>query len=308
MSNIVCLGITTVDIIAKPVNIMPENGKLTLVDKIETHTGGCAVNTSIDLSRIGQDVGIISLVGNDTFGNYVKSELKNEKVNVDGLSYTDRAANSASIVLSNKDGERSFIHCLGTNGIFTEKDINMKIIEDCKYLFIAGALLMPAFDGEPTAGILKKAKELGKYTILDTAWDSMGRWMTVIKPCLPYIDLFIPSIDEARMLSDKNEEKEIADDFLRLGAKNVVIKLGSKGCYVKNDNIEFYSKSFNVNCIDTTGAGDAFVAGFITGLSSGWNIKECAEFANATGAFCVREIGASVGIKSKEEILSFIHK
>lgn len=306
MSKIICLGITAVDIIAKPINSIPECGKLTLVDNVEMHTGGCAVNTAIDLSKIGEDAGVIALLGTDGFGEFIKNELQKEKVSIDGLKFISNVTNSVSIVLSNSEGERSFIHYPGTNGVFTEKDIDKRFIEECDYLFIAGALLMPAFDGEPTARILKQAKELGKYTILDTAWDSTGRWMTTLWSCMPYIDLFIPSIDEAQMISGKQNEKEIAEDFLRLGVNNVVIKLGSKGCYVKNKNLDFYVDAFEVNCVDTNGAGDSFVAGFITGLANGWPLEKCAEFANATGAFCVMKVGASAGIKSKEEILTFI--
>ena len=263
------------------------------------------MNTAIDLSKIGVEAGIIALIGTDGFGEFVKNELSKEKVNIDGLRYTSSVRNSSSIVLSNTDGERSFLHYSGTNGAFTEKDVDIRIIEDCEYLFIAGALLMPSFDGEPTARILKKAQELGKYTILDTAWDSTGKWMKTLKPCMEYIDLFIPSIEEAQMLSGKQDEKEIAVDFLKQGAKNVVIKLGSQGCYVKNKEVEFYSKSFKVNCVDTNGAGDSFVAGFIAGLVRGESLEKCAELANATGAFCVMKVGASEGIKSREEILNF---
>jgi len=306
VSKVVCLGILVVDVIARSVDTIPEKGKLSLVDKISVHTGGCAVNTAIDLAKIGEDVGLIGLVGNDSFGDILINTLKKEKVDIRGLKSTDNANTSASVVLSDNDGERSFLHCLGTNRIFTDKDVDIEVIKDCDILFVAGALLMPQFDGEPTARILKKAQELGKYTILDTAWDSTGRWMKSIGPCLPYLDLFIPSIEEAVMLSGEEDEKKIAKFFIEQGAKNVVIKMGSKGCFIKNDKEEIYVKSFEVDAVDTTGAGDSFVAGFITGLINGWNMKSCGEFANAVGAHCVTQVGASSGIKSRKEILKFI--
>ncbi len=306
MSKIVCLGILVVDVIAKPVDSIPDKGKLSLVDTVELHSGGCAANTAIDLAKIGEDVGIIGLVGNDGFGDFLFNELSKEKVNTNGLRRTGKTNSSVSLVLSNSDGERSFIHCLGTNGIFRESDIDMSVIEKCDVLFVAGSLLMPSFDGEPTARILKRAKKMGKYTVLDTCWDSTGRWMRTIGPCLPYLDLFIPSIEEAQMLSGKTDEREIAADFLERGVLNVVIKFGSRGCYIKNKNEEHYVDAYKVDAVDTNGAGDSFVAGFITGLVNGWDLEKCGKFANAVGAHCVMKVGASTGIKSKREILQFM--
>lgn len=307
MSKIICLGILVTDVIAKPVDSVPEKGKLSLVDSVELHSGGCAANTAIDLAKIGEDVGIIGLAGKDAFGTFLLDRLSTEGVEVSGLKFTGATNTSVSLVLSGSDGERSFIHSLGTNAVFAEEHIDMEIIKNCEVLFVAGSLLMPSLDGEPTARILKQAKELGKFTILDTAWDSTGRWMKAIEACLPYLDLFIPSIEEAEMISGFKDEREIARLFMDKGVKNVVIKLGSKGCYIATEKKEeFYIDAFKVNAVDTNGAGDSFVAGFITGIVNGWDFRQCGIFANAVGAHCVMKVGASMGIKSKEEILSFI--
>jgi sugar/nucleoside kinase (ribokinase family) len=309
MSKIICLGILVTDVIAKPVDTVPEKGKLSLVDKVELHSGGCAVNTAIDLAKLGENVGIIGLAGKDAFGTFLMDKLKAEGVEVSGLKLTDVTNTSVSLVLSGSDGERSFIHSLGANAVFNEEHIDMEIIKNCEVLFVAGSLLMPAFDGESTARILKKARELGKFTILDTAWDSTGRWMKVIEPCLPNLDLFIPSIEEAKMLSGLEDEREIAQFFMDKGAKNVVLKLGSKGCYIKTGKEEeAFIDAYKVKAVDTTGAGDSFVAGFITGIVNGWDFKRCGNFANAVGAHCVMKVGASEGIKSKEEIIKFINE
>lgn len=306
MSKVICLGILVADLIAKPVTHFPARGKLTSVDKMELHTGGCATNTAIALAKLGEDVGVIGLIGEDGLGSFVSSQLKSENVNIDGLKSTTKVGTSTSIVLSDLDGERSFLYYSGANGIFTEEDINFIPIENCEFLFIAGSLLLPAFDGLPTARLLQRAQNIGKYTILDTAWDPTGRWINVIGPCLPYLDLFIPSLEEAQMLTGKNTVEEMAKIFLDAGTRNVVIKCGSKGCYIKNEQEEHFLPAFKVHAVDTNGAGDSFVAGFITGLIHNWDLKRCGQFANAVGAHCVMSVGASSGIKSISEIISFI--
>ena len=200
------------------------------------------------------------------------------------------------------------MHCVGANGEFSESDVNYDIIRDSKIVFVAGTMLMPTFDGLQCAEFLKKAREMGKYTVLDTAWDSRGRWMSVLKPCMEYIDLFIPSIEEAEQLSGKKDPEDIADVFLSMGVKTAVIKLGKKGCFIKDSSGEKYTipTYSKIKAVDTTGAGDSFVAGFLTGLTKGWSLYQCGLMGNAVGTHCVMAAGASTGIKNFEEIVEFM--
>ncbi|MGI6113095.1 MAG: carbohydrate kinase family protein [Mahellales bacterium] len=308
MCDIVCLGVLCADAIVKPVDKFPDKGKLNLVDQLELHTGGCATNAAIDLAKMGIKPAIIGKVGNDGFGNFLYNTLKKEGVDVKGLKLSKDVSTSASIVLSSSDGERTFLHCLGSNAEFQNTDIDFTIIENAKILFIAGSLLMPKFDGQQTADTLKKAQDAGVYTVLDTAWDSTGRWMSAIKPCLPYLDLFIPSIEEAEMISGKSDVNDMADVFIGLGAKLAVIKMGKRGCFIKRPDGTTYTipTYLDVKAVDTTGAGDAFAAGFITGIYKGWDLEQCGKFANAVGTHCVMAMGASNGIKPLDEILAFI--
>lgn len=308
MFDVTCVGILVADAIARTVDGLPESGKLQLIDKIELFTGGCATSAAIDMAKLGLNVAIIGKIGNDGFGKFMSASLKDENVNIDGLRASNEIGTSASIVTVDSSGERSFLHYLGANSEFEISDIDYGIIQNSKIVFVAGTMLLPKFDGVQCAEFLKRAKEMGKYTVLDTAWDSKGRWMSVLEPCMKYIDLFIPSVEEAAMLSGKEEPEEMADAFFELGVKNVVIKLGKRGCFIKKPNgekhiIPTYSK---IKAIDTTGAGDSFVAGFLTGLTKGWDLYECGKFANAVGTHCVMAAGASTGIKSFEETVEFM--
>jgi sugar/nucleoside kinase (ribokinase family) len=310
MYEVTCLGIIVADVIAKTVDKLPERGKLDLIEQIEIHLGGCASNAAVDLEKIGIATAVIGKVGDDGFGKFVIEEMKRNNVNVEGIKISSESKTSASIVTVHSNGERSFLHHLGTNSEFSKDDIDLSIILKSKILFIAGALLMPKFDGIPMAELLKKTKEAGKYTVMDTAWDSTGKWLEQIKPCLPYLDYFIPSFEEAEMISGKSDPEEIADMLLREGVDTAVIKLGSKGCFIKNQRGKKYLLNAykGIKAIDTTGAGDAFAAGFITGILKGWDLIKCGKFANASGAFCVRSLGAISGIKNENEILKFINE
>jgi len=310
MFDAVCIGILVADAIAKPVDGIPERGRLSLVDKIELYTGGCAMNAAIDMAKIGLSATVIGKIGDDGFGSFMTGALKKENVDISGLVISKESSTSASVVLSDSGGERTFLHCLGANAEFTDDDIDMDIIAKTDIVFVAGSMLMTAFDGQPCARFLKRCKALGKYTILDTAWDSKDRWMSVLKPCMSYLDVFMPSYEEAVRLSGGLTDPEaIADSFIALGVKTAIIKLGKDGCFIKDSDsgikrmLPTYSE---IKPVDTTGAGDAFCAGFITGLAKGFTLVECCEFANAVGTFCVMDIGASTGIRSFDEIKEFM--
>lgn len=310
MFDVACLGILVADAVTKTVDEMPEKGKLSAVDSLTLHIGGCASNASVDLAKIGLKAAIVGNVGDDGFGEFLKNSLVKENVNTDGLKVKPGVNTSASVVLVSSNGERSFLHCIGSNASLTYEDIDFDIIKNSKILFVAGTNLMPNFDGEPCSRVLKKAREMGVYTALDTAWDTTGRWMEIVKPCLPYLDLFIPSYDEARLIAGKDDVEDIADVFLAQGVKLAVIKTGKDGCFIKNSDGEKYSipTYTDIKAVDTTGAGDSFAAGFIAGLVEGWDLLKCGKFANAVGTHCVMQVGATTGIKSKEEILEFMKK
>lgn len=310
MFDVACIGILVADVIAKPVDNIPKKGLLGLIDNITLHSGGCAMSASIDMSKIGLKTALLGKIGNDSFGAFLKNTLIHHNVNIEGLAIDSENQTSASVVLSDSSGERTFLHCIGANGTFCKDDINWDVIKDSKVVFVAGTMLMDTFDGEHCASVLKKCKQMGKITVLDTAWDSKGRWMDVLEPCMPYIDVFLPSIEEATELSGKIDPNEIADVFFEKGVKQIAIKMGSNGCYLREsketDGITV--PPYKVKAVDTTGAGDSFCAGFITGLVKGMSFEDCGRFANAVGAHCVSAMGATTGIKNMAEILKFMEE
>lgn len=308
MKDAVCIGILVADVIAKPMTSLPEKGKLMPINSISLHSGGCALSSAVDMSIIGLDTAVVGKIGNDGFGSYLTTVLKTAGVETKGIAVGENSNTSASVVVVGNDSERSFVHCFGANREFCYEDINFDFIKEYKIAFFTGVNLMASFDGKPLGNAVKKAKELGLITIMDTAWDASGRWMELVKDALPHLDYFIPSYDEAVNISGKTSPPEIADVFMSFGVKNVAIKLGKEGCYIKaNDGTEYTIPTFlNIKPIETTGAGDAFSSGFITGISKDWPLNKCGIFANAVGTFSVSAVGASTGIKPLKDTIDFI--
>ncbi|MCL2814319.1 MAG: carbohydrate kinase family protein [Oscillospiraceae bacterium] len=311
MFDVSCIGVVTADVFAKPVEALPEKGLLTKVDQIQLSVGGCASNAAVALAKLGMKAQLFGRVGPDSFGRFVKGEIDGAGVDTEGLHIGKDSQTSSSVVAVNADGERSIMHCFGSNAEFGLADIDFEKIRRAPVLFIAGTFLLPSFDGEGARELLRRANAEGILCCLDTAWDPSGAWMDKIGGCLPYLDWFMPSFEEAVMLSHgKKDPGDIAEVFVSMGAKNVAIKLGERGCYVKTRNEKgFYKPAYaDLPVADTSGAGDCFCAGFLTGLSKGWPPEKCAQFANAAGGMCVTAMGTTAGIKGMDETLAFIEK
>jgi len=310
MFDITCVGIMVADAIVKPVDTLPGKGLLGLVDSIELHSGGNAMTASINTSKLGLKSAFIGKVGNDAFGSFLKSVLKENNVDATGVAVDEVLQTSASVALSDSDGERTFLHVVGANGTLSIDDITWEIIENSKIIFVTGTYLMDTFDCEQTRDFLKRCKELGKITALDVCWDSRNRWGELLNDAMPYIDIFLPSIDEAREIAGSDDLDEISGKFIQSGVKTVVIKLGKEGCYLRESldkpGETFPSCGRHITVVDTTGAGDSFCSGFIAAYIKGESLQNCAKFANAAGAISVTAKGATTGMKSYDEVFKFM--
>jgi len=180
------------------------------------------------------------------------------------------------------------------------------ILEQSRIVHIAGTLVMPGFDGEPAAEVLRRAREAGATTCLDTVWDATGKWMELVGPMLPYADMFLPSIAEAAEIVGEAEAAVIAEKLMDHGVKIVGLKMGEEGCYLRTADEELRIPAYQVDSVDGTGAGDAFVAGFLRGYLEGWSLEETGRFACAVGALCTTAVGTTPGVRSFEDALKFM--
>ena len=313
MFDVACLGIMVADIVARPVTKLAARGQLALVERMELHTGGCAVNTGIALAKLGRRVAVLGKVGQDGFGDFVCNVLADHGIDTSGVVRDPVANTSATMVMVDSEGERTFLHYLGANATLCSDDVDFDVVKQAEILHVAGSFLMPTFDGQQTAEVLKRAHELGVKTSLDTAWDSTGKWLSTIEPVLPHIDYFVPSFEEAIQIAGRDEPEdlaaildEIADFFLGYGMEIVALKMGAQGCFVKSAEQTIRLPAYTVRAVDATGAGDCFAAGFLAGLSLGWDLDRAARLANGAGAACVTAMGATTGVRSLDETLAIM--
>jgi sugar/nucleoside kinase (ribokinase family) len=288
--DVVCLGILVADVIARPVERLPARGTLALVDEITLRGGGCALNTATVLARLGLDVRVAGKVGDDVFGDFLLGLLAERGLDASGVVRDEQVPTATTVALVDERGERTFLHSTGADGTLRAAELDQDLLFSGRALHVAGALVLPMLDGEPTAEILAAARERGLTTSLDTVWDASGGWDR-IAPSLPQLDLFTAGLGQALAISGQEEPAAAAGWLRACGVREVALKLGENGCYVAGEEIEELVPAPAVEAVDGTGAGDAFAAGLLYGRLAGWPLERAARLANAAGALATTAVG-----------------
>lgn len=235
-------------------------GKLIHMDNIDIHTGGAVANTGLAMKLLGVDVKLMGKVGNDDFGRLVLHNIEKYGV-TEGMIVSEDSATSYSIVLAVPGIDRIFLHHPGANDTFTYQDMDWEAIKDASLFHFGYPPLMKKLyenQGSELVRIFRKVKESGAATSLDMAAidakSEAGKadWGQILESLLPYVDFFVPSVEELGFMLDRSlykdwltrangkditdiityeEIKYLGNKVLQFGAKMVLIKCGAPGIY-----------------------------------------------------------------------------
>ena len=301
--KIICAGLMVCDMIAKPIDRKIFSYDSIRLDSFQIATGGDALNVALNLSKLKINVMMVGRVGNDINGNFLIEALEKHGVDPTNVIRTSQLNTAVSIAMVDSAGERRFAYFGGANDSFDERDVSDDLLKKAKILFIGSAFGMHGLEAENLENLCRRAKENGLEVILDVTSNPSARQMVTIKKVLPYVDVFIPSQDEAASLTGVSEIPEAAEKFSELGGKTIVIKAGAAGCYVRDGVDKGYISAVKTNVIDTTGAGDAFVSGYIYGLTKSFSAFECARLGTIMGARCVSGLGATESTPYEDDLM-----
>lgn len=293
------VGFYVLDILGRPVTRIPEGGRADYIEEIRMTVAGTAGATAVDCAILGLKTRAVTTVGADEMGDFLHAKMEKFGVECTLVRRTDATQTSATILPVRPNGERPALHVPGTAALFTVHDEDYEAALDAKVVHVGGTGLLKAFDGPPTVKFLKAAKEKGRITTFDLI-QANSETFALVEPCLPYIDYFIPSIEEAGEMAGVTDPAGVAKFYKARGVKNAVLTLGAAGVYVSPEHGEDFSlPAFEVTVSDTTGCGDSFSAGIITGIVKGWDLKQSARFASAVAA------KVAMGLGSDGKLVSF---
>lgn len=293
--EIIIIGAAILDVLVRPADAAVfETGSYAAED-IRMSVGGDALNEATVLAGLGKKVLLETVIGADKAGKYIQDHCGERGIFLQDDCLREGIPTGINVVLVDGSGARHFLtKPTGTLRRLTLPDIHMPFPESAKIVCFASIFVFPEIGPGELERIFRQAKEQGKTVCADMTKCKNGEKAEDLSCALRYVDYLIPNDEEAMLLTREKSVEGAAQTLREAGVQNVIIKCGARGCYLENgEGSAWISAEPDVTCIDTTGAGDSFTAGFLYALSEGKSLKECAEFGNRCGAKAVCVVGAT---------------
>ena len=271
-------------------------------DYRETY-GGKGSDMAVQAARLGADVDYIGVVGDDLFGNEFEALMKQEKINTKGLRITSEQPTGVGFIVKDVNALNVIIVDKGANALFSTEDIDahLDLIKECDV--VLAQLEIPL---ETALYAMKKAKELGKITVLNPA-----PAVDLSNQDLSNCDYVTPNETEARVVvgmlpTDNISNRQAADKLLANGCKSVVMTLGGDGVdYFTTDESRHFD-SYKIDVVDSNGAGDSFNASFCTALSRNLALEDAVKYAKATAGLCCTKWETVPSYHTHKQVIAFI--
>jgi sugar/nucleoside kinase (ribokinase family) len=309
--KVLCAGLVVCDVPLRPIPKTVFEMDTCLIDVPAYSIGGDALNVAVTLTKLGVDASLSGLVGRDSNGDFILKCLTQIGVDIRGISRHPSLGTVVSYILIEPDGKRHVVCYNALSTVFSYKNIPEDLIREADLVYFGSAMCMDAMDHGGGAELFRKAHALGKTTVVDTsgADPKLGSdyYLKLLDPMLRETDVFIPSYEEATVLVGKEKLTDIRQVLASYHFSLLVIKLGSRGCYLTDFKDEWTIPAFDeFKPLDTTGAGDSFVGGFIRGMAEGWTAEASAVFANAVAGFNITKLGATGGVPDFDTVLRYV--
>lgn len=300
MKKICVIGSLNMDLVVK-VDTMPKAGQTLIGSNFKEVPGGKGANQAVAMARLGGNVSMIGKVGNDGFGQTLINALKNDNVNTKYIGIEDGPTGVALITVD-KNAENSIVVAPGANFKVAVEDIDNNIDAIKNSDIVVVQLEAPL---ETIKYGLKKAKEAGKYTILNPA-----PAVVLEDEIIANVDLLTPNETELEILSgieinNEDDIKRASKIMIDKGVKELIVTLGSKGSLYINEEKSMFKPAYKVNAVDTTAAGDSYTGALSVAFANYKNIEEAMDFASIVGALSVMKEGAQSSLPTLKDVENF---
>lgn len=303
--EIVIIGASILDVLAYPADEEVFRTGSSPAEDIRLSVGGDALNEATVLARLGMKVLLETVIGSGKAGKFILDHCRDCGILLPADCVREDFSTGINVVLVSRDGSRHFLtNPYGSLRRLTLQDIHMPFPQSAKIVCFASIFVFPEIGPKELEVIFRTAGEQGKIVCADMTKRKKNETVEELAEALSYVDYLIPNDEEAMLITGKNTVEEAAESLRRAGVKTVVVKCGSKGCYVCGREKCFWVPAEkNVKCVDTTGAGDSFMAGFLYALFQGKNLRDCARNGNYFGGKAVAVTGATDWLVSHKKIM-----
>ena len=305
--DMICIGIALVDSIIRGFDPNPVSASGYRAESGSLNVGGEAVNESMAAAKLGVKTGILTSLGKDEAGDMIVAALQRCGVDTGLIIRSAQHPTPVTTMFVRDDGTRKSVTNSAHRYNFHPEQYAGSF-SGAKALLLGSLFRAPFDDPDIIHSVLLAAKTAGQTVFADTKLPNFRKLsLDDLAGSLDLIDYITPNEDEAKYYSGKQDPETMADIFLDYGIRNVVIKLGGKGCFFKNTQVSLQLPPHKIKAVDATGAGDNFLAGFASEILRGSTPQEALAFANACGAICTTAVGASTALQSREQVLKFMN-
>ncbi len=307
--DILVVGELNPDIIVSDPDPTPRFGQVErIVGDIRMTIGSSSAIFACGCARLGLRVAFVGVVGDDPFGRYMLQALAERGIETDACVVRSDRPTGATVVLSGPD-DRAILTSLGTATDATDDLVADALLRRARHLHVGSWFLQAALRPR-AAALFRRAGAAGLSTSLDCNWDPTEAWGRDIDAVLAETDLFFPNAEEARRLTGLSDDAAAALELARRsgGRAAVAVKRGTAGALIGwieggpdgTDRL-VTTRAIPAAVVDTTGAGDAFDAGFVAGRLAGDDLADALRFAVACGSLSTRAIGGTEGQPTRAE-------
>ena len=306
--QVVTLGAHILDILGRYVTHIPEGQGGILLDEIRLAPAGSAAGAAVGLAKLGLTVSTVGAVGNDALGDVLLHLLNGYGIDTTNVIRKAGVQTSASILPIRPNGDRPAFHVVGANAAYSIDDIPWPVIESATHVHLGGTDSMRGLGRDGAAHILRRARGAGGTTSMDILSEGSPKLLAILKPCLPFVDWFMPNADQACKLTETSNPEQAATQMLSFGVGGVVLTMGGDGSMMTTARGRVHLPAHDVKVVDTSGCGDAYCAGFIRGLTLKWPPAECMKLGNAAAALVAQGLGSDAGIRDVDDTILFMRE
>lgn len=303
--GVLVLGDINVDIMGR-VKAWPRPGEDCLSQKLEIRCGGVGANCALSLARWGAAPRLLGCVGRDVFSDYVLKVLRESHVDVRRVQRTGAAMTGIFYINVTPDGERTFFGGRGANALLRQPRRRAALSGGAAAAHIAGHCFLDPGPEQAAKYLIKAIHARGGWVSLDVGMEPSQAIPRKILQIARSVDILLVSLDEAAALTGTRNPLQAFASLGKAGAREVVLKVGPRGCLIEEGGQPVLVPSFSVRSVDSTGAGDAFVAAFLQARLRGWPAIEAAIAANAAGALATTVVGAGQNLPGEREVAALL--
>lgn len=305
VGRVVVIGAHILDVLGRPVESIPPGQGSARLSEIKATAAGTAAGTAVDLAKLGADVLSVGAIGDDLLGDMLIAAMRGHGVDTSGLVRKPDAQTSATILPIRPNGERPALHVPGATSLLGRCDIDLTRLAGARALMIGAPDRLGRFVQDGLPEVIAAAD--GALVAVDVLGPGSPSALDRIRPLLASTDWFMPNGDQLLGLTGQPDHFSAIKEVLAIGAGGVAVTLGADGCLVATrDGDPVHLPALPTEVVDTTGCGDAFDAGMITGLLLGRDPVSAAMIGLACGALVATGLGSDAGITDLEQVLSFL--